>query len=135
MVTGRGKYRPFIAGHMITANRAIIKIIFRRQLRSQKPWLQTGRMILKIILKDKEYKMSGWLKNRNQRASFPDRLIILIFSRYFDILMITKPVISIEYCPKCGWMLRSAYMAQELLTTFTDQIKGVLLVPSETGGA
>ena len=32
-------------------------------------------------------------------------------------------------------MLRSAYMAQELLTTFTDQIKGVLLVPSETGGA
>ncbi|HUH33404.1 MAG TPA: SelT/SelW/SelH family protein [Daejeonella sp.] len=49
--------------------------------------------------------------------------------------MITKPVISIEYCPKCGWMLRSAYMAQELLNTFTDQIKGVLLVPSETGGA
>ena len=49
--------------------------------------------------------------------------------------MIKKPIISIEYCPKCGWMLRSAYMAQELLTTFTNQIKGVLLVPSETGGA
>jgi selenoprotein W-related protein len=49
--------------------------------------------------------------------------------------MIEKPVISIEYCPKCGWMLRSAYMAQELLTTFTDQVKGVLLIPSDTGGA
>ena len=45
-----------------------------------------------------------------------------------------KPLITIEYCPKCGWMLRSAYMAQELLTTFVDQIKGVTLVPSETGG-
>lgn len=46
-----------------------------------------------------------------------------------------KPEISIEYCPKCGWMLRSAYMAQELLTTFTDEIHGVLLQPSETGGS
>ena len=46
-----------------------------------------------------------------------------------------KPTVSIEYCPKCGWMLRAAYMAQELLTTFTDEIHGVLLKPSETGGA
>ena len=49
--------------------------------------------------------------------------------------MTNKPVITIEYCPKCGWMLRSAYMAQELLSTFTGQLKGVMLVPSETGGA
>lgn len=45
-----------------------------------------------------------------------------------------KPTVSIEYCPKCGWMLRAAYMAQELLTTFTDEVQGVLLQPSETGG-
>ncbi|KQN35033.1 SelT/selW/selH selenoprotein [Pedobacter sp. Leaf41] len=45
-----------------------------------------------------------------------------------------KPTITIEYCPKCGWMLRSAYMAQEILNTFTDEIKGIMLVPSETGG-
>lgn len=45
-----------------------------------------------------------------------------------------KALITIEYCPKCGWMLRAAYMAQELLTTFTDEIRGVCLVPSETGG-
>lgn len=45
-----------------------------------------------------------------------------------------KPLITIEYCPKCGWMLRSAYMAQELLNTFTGEIKGVCLIPSETGG-
>lgn len=46
-----------------------------------------------------------------------------------------KPTVAIEYCPKCGWMLRAAYMAQELLSTFTDEVNGVLLKPSETGGA
>lgn len=45
-----------------------------------------------------------------------------------------KPQISIEYCPKCGWMLRSAYFAQELLSTFSDDIKGVSLEPSESSG-
>lgn len=45
-----------------------------------------------------------------------------------------KPKISIEYCPKCGWMLRSAYFAQEILTTFSDDIEGVLLQPSESSG-
>lgn len=45
-----------------------------------------------------------------------------------------KPTITIEYCPRCGWLLRSAYMAQELLNTFTDDLEGVLLKPSETGG-
>lgn len=31
-------------------------------------------------------------------------------------------------------MLRSAYMAQEILTTFVDEVKGVTLIPSETSG-
>lgn len=46
-----------------------------------------------------------------------------------------KPTVSIEYCPKCGWMLRAAYMAQELLTTFSDDVHGVLLQPSEISGS
>ncbi|MGN8056368.1 SelT/SelW/SelH family protein [Pedobacter sp. 22163] len=45
-----------------------------------------------------------------------------------------KPLVNITYCPKCGWMLRSAYMAQEILTTFVDEVKGVVLMPSETSG-
>lgn len=45
-----------------------------------------------------------------------------------------KPTITIEYCPKCGWMLRAAYMAQELLTTFSAHVHGVLLRPSELEG-
>ncbi|NBA84381.1 SelT/SelW/SelH family protein [Emticicia sp. CRIBPO] len=45
-----------------------------------------------------------------------------------------KANITIEYCPKCGWLLRSAWMAQELLTTFELEIDSVSLKPSETGG-
>jgi selenoprotein W-related protein len=45
-----------------------------------------------------------------------------------------KPTITIEYCPKCGWLLRAAWMAQELLTTFADDLHAVTLVPSEVAG-
>ena len=45
-----------------------------------------------------------------------------------------KPGITIEYCPKCGWLLRAAYMAQEILTTFADELKGVTLQPAEVSG-
>ncbi len=45
-----------------------------------------------------------------------------------------KPVITIEYCPKCHWLLRAAYMAQELLTTFENELKGITLQPSEVSG-
>ncbi|MFT4203486.1 MAG: SelT/SelW/SelH family protein [Chitinophagaceae bacterium] len=48
--------------------------------------------------------------------------------------MLEKKTIVIEYCPKCGWMLRAAYMAQELLTTFVEEIGGVTLVPSVVAG-
>lgn len=44
-----------------------------------------------------------------------------------------KPRIEIEYCTQCRWLLRAAWMAQELLTTFTDEIGEVTLVPG-TGG-
>jgi selenoprotein W-related protein len=43
------------------------------------------------------------------------------------------PLISIEYCRQCRWLLRAAWMAQELLTTFEEEIGGVTLVPG-TGG-
>lgn len=45
-----------------------------------------------------------------------------------------KPTIIIEYCPKCNWLLRSAYIAQELLTTFSDDLKAVALQPGEVSG-
>ncbi len=45
-----------------------------------------------------------------------------------------KPIVIIEYCPKCNWLLRAAYMAQELLTTFTEELDGVTLEPSKIAG-
>lgn len=45
-----------------------------------------------------------------------------------------KPLITIEYCPKCGWLLRAAYMAQEILTTFAEDVKAVALQPAEVSG-
>lgn len=44
-----------------------------------------------------------------------------------------KPVIVIRYCTQCQWLLRSAWLAQELLSTFSDDLSGVTLQPA-TGG-
>ena len=40
-----------------------------------------------------------------------------------------RPRLEIEYCTQCRWLLRAAWMAQELLTTFEAEIGGVTLVP------
>ncbi len=44
-----------------------------------------------------------------------------------------KPQVTIEYCTQCRWLLRAAYFAQELLTTFEADLGGVTLRPG-TGG-
>jgi len=44
------------------------------------------------------------------------------------------PRIEIEYCPKCRWMLRAAWLAQELLSTFETELAEVALQPSELSG-
>lgn len=43
------------------------------------------------------------------------------------------PRVEIEYCRLCRWMLRAAWMQQELLSTFEEELGGVTLVPG-TGG-
>lgn len=44
-----------------------------------------------------------------------------------------KPRVTILYCTQCNWMLRSAWLAQELLSTFGADIAEVALIPG-TGG-
>ena len=44
-----------------------------------------------------------------------------------------KPQITITYCTQCNWLLRAAWMAQELLSTFGPELGAVTLVPG-TGG-
>jgi len=43
------------------------------------------------------------------------------------------PRVEIQYCRQCRWLLRAAWMAQELLTTFENELGEVALVPG-TGG-
>ncbi len=43
------------------------------------------------------------------------------------------PRITITYCTQCNWLLRSGWMAQELLSTFGTDLDAVTLVPG-TGG-
>lgn len=44
-----------------------------------------------------------------------------------------KPILCIEYCTQCKWLLRAAYFAQELLTTFEAELGGVTLSPGLGG--
>lgn len=39
------------------------------------------------------------------------------------------PRLEIEYCTQCRWLLRAAWMAQEILTTFEGEIGEVALIP------
>ena len=43
------------------------------------------------------------------------------------------PRVEIEYCRQCRWLLRAAWMAQELLVTFEAELGGVTLVPGVDG--
>ena len=45
----------------------------------------------------------------------------------------TLPLVEIEYCRQCRWLLRAAWMAQELLATFEEDLAGVTL-KAGTGG-
>ncbi|MGH7885794.1 MAG: SelT/SelW/SelH family protein [Thermodesulfobacteriota bacterium] len=47
--------------------------------------------------------------------------------------MIEKKVVEIEFCIKCNWLLRSAWIAQELISTFGNNLKGVVLIPGKDG--
>jgi len=44
-----------------------------------------------------------------------------------------KPKLSITYCTQCNWLLRSAWMAQEVLSTYSLEMGEVTLIPG-TGG-
>ena len=46
---------------------------------------------------------------------------------------LARPRVVITYCTQCQWLLRAAWLAQELLSTFADDLGRVSLVPA-TGG-
>lgn len=71
----------------------------------------------------------------------------LIYINFFDITTVHNsaitqshnhqpmphPRLTIQYCTQCRWLLRAAWLAQELLTTFEAELGEVTLLPG-TGG-
>ena len=47
--------------------------------------------------------------------------------------MTRTPRVEIEYCTQCRWLLRAGWTAQELLTTFQNELGEVALVPGSGG--
>ena len=45
----------------------------------------------------------------------------------------SNPRIEIVYCTGCRWLLRAAWVAQELLTTFEAELGEVALIPGSGG--
>jgi selenoprotein W-related protein len=43
--------------------------------------------------------------------------------------------LKIVYCPRCGWLLRAAYFAQEFLTSFEENLESVALMPGSENGS
>jgi selenoprotein W-related protein len=43
------------------------------------------------------------------------------------------PRVEIQYCTQCRWLMRAAWMAQELLTTFESELAEVVLAPGIGG--
>ncbi len=43
------------------------------------------------------------------------------------------PRVEIEYCVQCRWLLRAAWLAQELLSTFQSDLGEVALAPGSGG--
>ncbi len=41
--------------------------------------------------------------------------------------------VEIQFCTQCRWLLRAAWMAQELLTTFEEKLGEVALIPGSGG--
>jgi selenoprotein W-related protein len=48
--------------------------------------------------------------------------------------MAKTPNVDITYCRLCNWGLRASWMAQELLSTFAEEIGSVTLTPDASGG-
>jgi selenoprotein W-related protein len=45
----------------------------------------------------------------------------------------TRPRVEIRYCVRCRFLPRATWLAQELLTTFAEELGQVALVPGEVG--
>jgi selenoprotein W-related protein len=53
---------------------------------------------------------------------------------YSENIKMEQPIIEIAYCTKCRWLTRASWISQELLSTFSSEIGGITLIPSDIAG-
>ena len=53
---------------------------------------------------------------------------------YSENIKMEKPILEIEFCIKCKWLTRASWIAQELLSTFSNDLYGITIIPSDEAG-
>nr|WP_206605630.1 SelT/SelW/SelH family protein [Pelagibaculum spongiae] len=48
-------------------------------------------------------------------------------------MAMSQPMVRIRYCPRCRWLMRAGWMAQELLNSFEEHLSEVAIGPGEKG--
>jgi len=53
---------------------------------------------------------------------------------YSEGITMGKPIIELEYCTKSRWLARASLISQKILSTLSNEIGGVILIPSKISG-
>lgn len=93
--------------------------------RGSSPFLLTLALVL---LPSSQSLLAGPWSVRHFASRAPSAVVVMQSAG-----TIKSPRLAIEYCTRCNWMLRSAWTAQELLTTFNGTVGEVALVPNHEG--
>ena len=67
-------------------------------------------------------------------VNYEQHFLKIFMTLYSENITMEKPLIEIEYCTKCRWLTRASWMSQELLSTFSSEIGGITLIPSNIAG-
>jgi len=60
-------------------------------------------------------------------------MVLILHLDHGKAIAVMKPRVEIRYCTQCRWLLRAAWLAQELLTTFEQELGEVALQPGSGG--
>jgi len=88
----------------------------------------TGDVVL-----SSEHDRFAWMSLDEFARACPFPQLVEAVRRAGSQAAIGRPCLEIVYCTQCRWLLRAAWTAQEILTTFEGEIGAVALRPG-TGG-
>ena len=72
------------------------------------------------------FSKSFWIRCSNNRK-------LTSFLCLSSTVSTRSPRVEVEYCTGCRWLLRSSWIAQEILSTFDNNVGEVALIPCKLG--